>query len=412
MARRAAIVTVGSELVQGLRVDTNTREIAHRLTERGFDVSEAVSVGDDVALLADQLRRLVSGHALVIVTGGLGPTHDDITRDAASLALNLPLCEEPRLVEWLRPVALRHKDPLAARQVMVQALVLDGATIIDATTGTAPGLVVEVGDSVLALLPGPPREMRPMLDRVLESYPALHGPPHELGVTGMTESDVQHAVQRVIGQTPGVGFTILAKPGDVRVVLSNQGAGDDGVAEIAADVARVLGDACYSARGYSLPREIVEAAGRTRQTIALAESCTGGLVAAALTDVPGSSAAFVGSAVTYSNQAKIDLLGVPAGLLAQFGAVSSECVEVMASEARALFSADIAVAVSGIAGPGGGSAEKPVGTVWFASAGPAGVASFVRTFPGTSRELVRTRATAVALDALRRQILGLPGSLE
>jgi len=400
----AAIITIGSELTLGLRVDTNTSEIARQLAPRGFDVVETLSVGDDPALLAQQIARLVSVHSLVITTGGLGPTHDDVTREAASEALGIPLRVDERLVEWLQPVLARHTDPDAAAQVLVQAEVLEGAEVIDATTGTAPGLVVKTPSGVLALLPGPPSEMRPMLTVLLDRYPLVYAPPAELGVAGMTESDVQVRVQRALSGREGIGFTILARPGDVRVLLTDRGAGAHELEAAVAAAAQVLGERCYSTRGLTMAQEIVDAATRRGLTVSLGESCTGGMVAAALTDVAGASAVLLGSVVTYSNEAKTGLLGVPAGLLAQYGAVSEECVKAMAEGAARAFGSDIAVAVSGIAGPGGGTPEKPVGTVWFGVAGPGGVFAVHRAFPATSREAVRARATSVALDLIRGQV--------
>jgi len=403
----AAIITIGSELTQGLRIDTNTSEIARALTPRGFVVAETVSVGDDPALLADQITRLARTHAMVITTGGLGPTHDDVTREAASKALGVPLHVDERLVAWLQPAMARHTDPDAAAGVLVQAEVLDGAEVIDAITGTAPGLVVSTAGGVLALLPGPPSEMRPMLAALVSRYPFVYAPPQELGVVGLTESDAQVAVTRALAGREGIGFTILARPGDVRVLLTDNGAGNADLDEAASAAARSLGERCYSRRGRSLAGEIVQEATARGLTIGLAESCTGGMVAAALTDVPGASAVMLGSVVSYSNDSKVEALRVPAGLLAQFGAVSEECVAAMAEGAQQVFSSDIAVSVSGIAGPGGGTPEKPVGTVWFAVRGPRGHHTLLRTFPGTSREAIRARATSVALDLIRRQVFEL-----
>lgn len=403
----AAIITIGSELTQGIRIDTNTSEIARALTPRGFQVLETVSVGDDVAVLASQIARLTQEHELVIATGGLGPTHDDVTREAAAAGLSIELDVDERLVERLRPVIARHSDPDAAAQVLLQAQVLRGSRVIDATTGTAPGLVVDTAAGALALLPGPPGEMRPMLAELLAGYPLTHAEPRELGVVGMTESDAQVTVQRALGERPGIGFTVLARPGDVRVLLSDQGVGAGPLEDAVAGVSSALGERCYSTRGHSLAHEIVEEAAHRGLTVGLAESCTGGMIAAALTDVPGSSQVLHGSAVTYSNEVKSELLGVSTGLLEQFGAVSEECVVAMARGARRVFSADVVVAVSGIAGPDGGSPDKPVGTVWFAVSGPGGDASVVRHFPATGRDAVRARATSLGLDLVRRQVFGL-----
>jgi len=421
-ARTASIVTVGTELVQGLRVDTNTAEIASALAARDIRVIEAVSVADDAAVLADELARLVARRDLVITTGGLGPTHDDITREAASRALGTQLAEDARLVRLLEPIQRRHSDPQARARVLSQAQVLPGAEVIDFTTGTAPGLVVAVpGAATLALLPGPPSEMRPMLADLLGRYPFAGEEPRHLGVVGMTESDAQAAVERAIQQIEGVGFTILARPGDVRIVLTDLGAGAAGL-ERAAGLARdALGERCYATDQSTLAQVVVREAALRGATIALAESCTGGMVAAALTDVPGSSNVFLGGIVAYSDRVKKSLLGVPEGVLERHGAVSAQCVEAMAAGAYEAFDGpDVVVSVSGIAGPEGGSEAKPVGTVWFGvhcdtARGVSGTAErthrgarFRRDLGSKSRELVRARATSVALDCLRRAVLGLP----
>lgn len=413
MSRRsAAILTVGSELVEGVRIDTNTAEVARALRARGFDVAEALSCADDEVLLASHLRRLTDTYELVIATGGLGPTHDDVTREAAAAALSLALVRDRRLEEVLRPALTRHTSSRAREQVLSQADVLEGARVIDPVTGTAPGQMVSTVAGELALLPGPPAEMLPMLAEVLARYGSGRAGVRELGVAGMSESEVQLIAQDVLEAHPGVELTVLARPGDVRVLLLDEGEGEPGLSSAAMVIAERLGDHCYDANGLTLAEAVVGHGARLARTIALAESCTGGMVAAALTDVPGASACFAGAAVTYTDEAKSALLGVQADTLDAHGAVSEQTVCEMAVGALDRFGADIAVAISGIAGPDGGSESKPVGTVWFAVAetvdGPAvpATTAFLRTLAG-DRAGVRIRATAIALDTLRRGLLGL-----
>lgn len=403
--RAAAILTVGTELTEGLRTDTNTAEIARAVSIRGFTVLEALSVSDDVALVTAALRRLIGTHELVIVTGGLGPTHDDITRAAAAAALDRPLVRDPRLVDLLDNAVRRHKDEEAADRVLLQADVVEGADVIDPTTGTAPGLLIQTGVGMLALLPGPPSEMRPMLDVLVSRYEPVRSEPAELGVVGLSESDAQVVVSRVLETSEGVGFTVLAKPGDVRILLFDDGAGPDGLSAAVNAVGSRLGDRCYSGDGATLAEVVIGLGSAKGATLACAESCTGGLVAAALTDVSGASAVFEGGAVTYSDAAKTSLLGVPRPLIASHGAVSEEVVREMALGARERFGADIAVAVTGIAGPSGGSADKPVGLVWFATADSQGVQTHRALFPQSGRGAVRARSTAAALDLFRLALL-------
>jgi len=405
----AAIVTIGSELTSGLRVDTNTAEIARALAPRGFVVHETVSIGDDANLLAEELARLCAVRQLVITTGGLGPTHDDITRDAATRALGLEFRADERLVGLLRPIQSRHTDPDAAMQVLVQARIPAGAEVIDFSTGTAPGLIIESPAGLLCLLPGPPSEMRPMLRVLLDRFDVVRSEPRELGVVGLSESDAQVMVQRAIAGMDGIGFTILARPGDVRVILTDEGAGSDVLDTAASRACDALGARCYATDGSTLAHAIVREGRARGATIALAESCTGGMVAAALTDVPGSSAVFLGGVVSYANSAKVGILGVPAAAIQSEGAVSQTTVEAMVDGARAVFGGpDVTVAVTGIAGPDGGTPDKPVGTVWFGiRAYDAPVVSFKRHYPGSSRDAIRARATSTALDLIRRAILGM-----
>jgi nicotinamide-nucleotide amidase len=406
-APAAAIVTVGTELTEGVRLDTNSREIAEALAQRGYDVLETVSVGDDEDYLAETLRRLTSRCDLVIVTGGLGPTHDDVTRDAAAHALGLTLARDSKIEAKLGSVVRRHTDATARMQVLNQADVLEGAEVIPATTGTAPGQIVATRGGLLALLPGPPREMRDMLPRVLERGGGSRPAVRELGVVGLPESDAQVVAQRILGDTEGIRLTVLARLGDVRVLLLDRGAGDAALDEALGAICHDLGDACYTTQGLTLAEVVVRSAVSHRVTLAAAESCTGGMVAAALTDVAGASDAFLGGIVSYGNSAKTELLGVPTEIIERHGAVSAETVALMGMGAQERFGADIAVAISGIAGPGGGTAEKPVGTVWFDAHGPYGAWNVLREYAG-DREAIRTRATVFALDLLRRQILGLP----
>lgn len=400
--KSAAIVTVGSELVDGLRVDTNTAEVARALGRFGFTVREAISVGDSEEILSDVLRRLCTAYSLVVTTGGLGPTHDDVTRDAAASALGRAMSADPGIIAALQPAIARHSDSGSAADILTQALVLEGAEVVLPTTGTAPGQVISTPSGQLVLLPGPPSEMRPMLARVLNRFDAAVAEPRELGVTGLPESDVQHAAQRALAAFGGIVLTVLAKPGDVRVILIDSGAGEYALKRAAEAVAAELGDACYSTRGSSLAEELVAEAGARHLTLASAESCTGGMVAAAITDVPGSSVVFLGGVVSYSNEVKRTALGVAEQTLEEWGAVSAQVAREMAQGARTRLSADLAVATTGIAGPDGATADKPVGLVWFALASASGTMTTERRFFGGSRESVRARATSTALDLLRR----------
>lgn len=400
----AAIVTAGTEITSGLRLDTNTREIALALLGKGYETRETVSVPDDVTRVASVLSRLVAAYELVVVTGGLGPTHDDITREAASQALGRAMHEDPSIVAALQRWIGRHEDPRAQSQVLSQAQVIDGATVLPATVGTAPGLVIPTDEGGrLVLLPGPPTEMRPMLDDLLADEHAHLAPPVEIACVGIPESDAQVAAQRVLVDHPGVQLALLASPGDVHVVLMDGGAGESGLRAASRAVRAELAAHCYSDDGSTLSEVVVRAALAAGITIATAESCTGGLVGASLTSVPGSSGAYLGGVVAYANEVKIAELDVPPGLLAQFGAVSEQAACAMAEGARSRFAADVAVATTGIAGPDGGTNDKPVGTVWFAIADETGTRATLKNIAG-DRMGIRARATTSALDLLRTTI--------
>lgn len=403
--RTAAIVTVGTELVEGLRVDTNTSTVARALAGCGFTVAEAVSVGDDADTLAGTLSRLTARYELVVTTGGLGPTHDDITREAAAKALGAPLARDPRLEAKLRAIASRLVDSAAAEQVYSQADVITGATVIDAVTGTAPGLLAPTPLGLLALLPGPPREMQPMLAELTARFGDSRPAVPELGVVGLSESDVQMRCQQVLAGFPGIRLTVLAKPGDVRVILLAEGADQSSLTVAANSIASNLGDHCYAKDGSTLAQVLVRDAVDAGVTFGFAESCTGGLASGAVTDVPGASDAFLGGVIAYDNRVKTELLDVPPGLLAQFGAVSEQTARAMAEGARGRLGCDLAGAVTGIAGPAGETPDKPVGLVWFAICGPDGCTALERRFPASSgRAAIRERSVATLLDLMRRHL--------
>lgn len=399
----AVIVTVGTELVRGMSVDTNTAEIAHVLFGAGIEVGETVSLPDDEAALTGALRRCSAAYDLVVVTGGLGPTHDDVTRQAAAGALGLALRRDDALVATLRASSARHTDARAAERIFLQADVLEGATVLPAVRGTAPGQVVPTARGALVLLPGPPHEMRPLLRALAASWGTGSVEPRVLRCTSVSESDLQMAAQDVLAGRTDIELTLLARPSDVKIVLFDRGAGSTALDVAAAAIAASVGDACYSTDGSSLAATVLSRATAAGLTIATAESCTGGLVGGALTEVPGSSAAYLGGVVSYADEAKVTLLGVDPGLIAACGAVSDAVARAMAAAARDTLGADYAVSVTGIAGPDGGSPDKPVGTVWFGIAGPDGADAQLRRFPG-DRATVRERSVATALDILRRAL--------
>ncbi len=410
--RFACILAVGSEMLTPFRVDTNSLFVTEQLNTIGIDVRLKAVVGDDVAELTSILRGALEWAAVVVVTGGLGPTADDITRDAVARVLNVSMSENEAVVARIRERFARRgvTMPEINRR---QAMVPEGATLLENPNGTAPGLWIEHGESALVLLPGPPREMKPMFEAVIRDRLAPRAGAAGLfrrvvKITGRTESDVDATVQPIYGrwqsQAVPISTTILAVLGQIELHLTAR-APDRGSADRALDAAigelqGALGDAIYSVDGRGLEVIVGELLRQRGLTIATAESCSGGLLSSRLTDVPGSSAYVQQGMVCYTNASKTQWLGVPAALIDQHGAVSEPVARAMAAGIRERTGANAGVGITGIAGPGGGTPEKPVGTV--AIAVSVGSEERVRTFQFFgSRELVKFQSTQAALNMLR-----------
>jgi len=409
---KACIIAVGTEMLTPFRVDTNSLFITERLNEIGVDVRLKVVAGDDVEEVAQLFRHALAWADVIVTTGGLGPTEDDVTRDALAMALGVPLDVDESIVERIRTRFSRRgmAMPEINRR---QAMVPRGAVVLANPNGTAPGLWIERGRSAVVLLPGPPREMKPMFELATRERLSLRSGRaglyrRVLRITGRTESDVDTRAQPVYGrwvsQAVPISTTILAVLGQIELHLTAR-AGDQAEAEQALDSAvqqlrAVLGDSIYSDDGRQLEVVIGDLLRSKGMRIAVAESCTGGLLSSRLTDVPGSSEYVDRGAVCYSNQAKVGMLGVSETLIAEHGAVSEPVARAMADGIQARSNAAVAIGVTGIAGPGGGTPEKPVGTV--AIAVVAGSAARVRTFQFVgAREQIKFQAAQAALNMLR-----------
>jgi nicotinamide-nucleotide amidase len=412
---RAEILAVGSELLTPLRTDTNALYLTAKLLEAGVEVGARVTVADDAGLLASALRAALAHADVVIATGGLGPTEDDLTREAAAAALGRTLRRDPAILEALRArfaKYLRHMAPVNEKQ----ADVIEGAVVIPNRRGTAPGQRVESGGRLLVLLPGPPGEMRPMFERdvlplIREKAGGAVIRTRVLRIASMPESDVEQALAPVYTTFTNPRTTILGAPGQVELHLTAQAGSEDEAEErieaLAARMRERLAGRIYSEDGRDLPEVVAGLLRERRLTLAVAESCTGGLLSARLTEVPGASAFLERAYVTYSNRSKVELLGVDPGLLDRVGAVSEEVAAAMAAGARRAAGTDIGVGITGIAGPDGGTPEKPVGLVYLAAEGAAGTRVRKANFPG-DRDRVRHQASQAALEMLRRGLLDLP----
>lgn len=410
--RTAEVLAVGTELLSSHRIDTNSLFLSGRLEEIGIELRGKAVIGDDQAALGVSLDAALARVDLVITTGGLGPTSDDVTRESVSEVLGLPLLEDELLLGTIRDRFVQRgiTMPEANRR---QAQVPRGAIVLPNPRGTAPGLWIDSGARTVVLLPGPPRELQPMFDDLV--MPRLAGRSggrrvrrRVLKTTGRSESMVEqiaHPIYSRLGESGvPIATTILASPGSIEIHLSASGtdvAGMDTALDAGIDaMAAALGESVFSTDGRSLEQVVGERLAGRRLRIAVAESCTGGLVLGRLTEVPGSSGWVAGGIVAYANEIKVDQLGVSASILAEHGAVSEAVACAMAENVRARFSADIGVGVTGIAGPTGGSPDKPVGTVFVAA---AGTTTSVRKYQFLGdRQLIRAHSVAAALDMVRR----------
>ena len=412
----AAILAVGSELLTPHKTDTNSLYVTEVLNDLGIAVSFKAIVGDDRAELTSHVAHALERHRVLILTGGLGPTDDDLTREVVAAHLRLDLDEDPAIIAAMekRFAARGWKMPAVNRR---QAMVPRGAVVLDNPNGTAPGLWIEYGDRVIALLPGPPREMKPMMDGEVRRRLArvtgnvrLHR--RLIRVAGKGESMVEEIVQpiysRWLNQSPPIVTTILAGLGQVELHLVTQS--ENAAAAAAAldrgvdDLAKALGPDLVSTDGAVLEAVVGDLLRARQWWVAFAESCTGGLATSRMTDIPGSSDYVERSIVAYSNRAKIELLDVPEALIAEHGAVSEPVALAMAAGIRKRTGVDIGVSITGIAGPGGGSEQKPVGTVCIAVDTDAASSARTFRFPG-GREMVKAMSANWAIDALRRYLL-------
>lgn len=416
--RSAAIIAVGSELLTPFRTDTNSLAITARLDALGIQLRYKAVAADAIADITRAIADAAARADLVVVSGGLGPTSDDLTRDALAAFARVEMREDPAIIAALQARFAARGIPMPAinrRQAMVPV----GAHPLENPNGSAPGLLLARSDVTIAALPGPPRELIPMLDALIAASLAGRsaGTPlvrRVLKVSGRAESAVDEIAAPIYlpceQSSPRVETTILAAPGLVELHLScrtgDPAEGARAVDALADRLEAALAPACFTRDGRSLEETVGAILAARGWWMAAAESCTGGMVAARMTDVAGSSAYFRGGVVAYDNAVKVEALGVDGDLLRAHGAVSEPVARAMADGVRARLQADVAVAVTGIAGPGGGTAAKPVGTVVIAATGLG--RARVRTFRFIGdRALVRAQSVQAALDAVRRLLLDL-----
>jgi len=415
---RAELISTGTELLLGQILNTNARFLGQRLAKMGINVYFQTTVGDNPVRLAEAFNIALKRADLVIVTGGLGPTSDDLTKETVAEVLELKMLINERAMTHIEEFfKLRGRNmPEANRK---QALIPEGATLIPNKVGTAPGMIIEKNGKIIVILPGPPVEMEPMFTGTVEPYlRKKEGKERSvivsrvLRILGMGESSVEERIKDLVdGQTnPTIAF--LAPRGEVLVRITAKAATEAAagkmITKVEKEIRKRLGDYIYGADDDSLEKVVAGLLKKYGLTVSVAESCTGGLIAKRLTDIPGVSENFLYGVVTYSNESKINLLGVSPEVLEKHGAVSEETALEMVRGVRQAGGTDIAVSVTGIAGPGGGTPQKPVGLVYiaFADRNTAIVQRYL--FTG-DREVIRWQSANVALNMLRKYLLMYKG---
>ena len=416
---KAEIIAVGTELLLGEITDTNATYISQQLAGVGVDLHYRHTVGDNLERLSGVLRTVMSRAEVVVLCGGLGPTEDDLTREALSAVTGRPLRRDAAAVAHLkRFFAERGRIPTEANFKQCEAP--EGGLLLDNTCGTAPGVFVEHDGVMLFAVPGPPPEMREMMQR--EVLPRLRarvtaeggGVLHTrvLRLCDIGESDVATLLQDIIHAQTDPTIALYASPAEVKVRLATKDTDEQAARrrldETEAALRERLGDHVYGVDDETMEVAVGKLLRARGETLAVAESCTGGLIAGRITDVPGASDYFLTGLVTYSNDAKMRLLGVPEEIILRHGAVSEECARAMAEGARRVTGADHALATTGIAGPGGGTPEKPVGLVYITCADAGGTDCRRLNWPGT-RDQFRARVTQLTLGMLRKRLVEADG---
>jgi len=410
---RAAIVAIGSEMLGPLRRDTNSSWLTERLEEVGIAVVRKSVVGDEPEEIARELSCSAATAGWIFTTGGLGPTADDVTVAAIARWMGVPVRRDERFVAAMRE---RWEGRRGLRMPAVnekQADFPEGARMLENARGTAPGLWLERKGAQIVVLPGVPSEMREIFEqKVLPELRRGGGSAvtkrRVLRIAGMGESRVEELVAPVYTKWKDDPVTILASPGEVELHLCARGdpaTAEARVAEMEDDFRSVLGSRIHGTGGEALAESLGRVLKEKGRTLSLAESCTGGLVSSLLTDVPGSSAYFLGTVVPYADRSKETLLGVQEETLKRHGAVSEETAREMARGARERFGSDLAAAITGIAGPDGGTPEKPVGTVFFAVVDREGREKASKRFFGGDRAMVRRTSAMFSLEMIRRFLI-------
>ncbi|MGA2672622.1 MAG: competence/damage-inducible protein A [Terracidiphilus sp.] len=413
---KSEIIAVGSEMLTPFRQDTNSLYLTEKLNEIGVSVAFKTIVGDRRKDLASAIRTALARTDILVLMGGLGPTEDDLTREAVADALSLSLRRDASQVAALHARAATWRIPMPPNNLK-QADLIEGATLLPNPNGSAPGQWLDTTFSgyrkLILLVPGPPNECRPLFDaecvpRLRAVLPARFIAKRTLRAAMIPESQADKLLAPIYTTYSDVETTILAHAGDIQLTLlcakSNLDAAQRRVDELAGRMEEALEDWLYSSEGESLEQIVLYYLGLRQSTLAVAESCTGGMIAQRITSVPGSSRSFLGGAVVYSNELKTAFAGVPPELIAQHGAVSAEVAKALAEGIRLRTGATLGLGVTGIAGPSGGTEAKPAGLVYMALSDAQKTETMERTFRG-DRNRVREWATQQALDLIRKRLM-------
>jgi nicotinamide-nucleotide amidase len=412
----AEIIAVGSELLTPFRQDTNSLYLTEQLNALGVEVVFKTIVGDNLKHIVRVAKTALSRADIVMFSGGLGPTEDDLTREAIAETLGLQLRRDPQIVEAIERRFTEHGWKMASNNVK-QADVISGATVLPNANGTAPGQWIsgrsDGKEKMIVLLPGPPHELKALFEgavreRLRAKVPKQFLAARVLKITGLGESACDARVAPIYKRFTDVDTTILAAPGEIQLHLrtvgaSNQAA-DQRLDELVGLIEDELGDCVYSDNGDSLEQIVSYFLQMRNATLSVAESCTGGLVAERLTSISGTSRYFIGGAIVYSNELKVQLADVPAELIDVYGAVSEPVAKALAEGIRKKCGTTLGLGITGVAGPTGGTAEKPVGLVFHALASENGTDVVKRNFPG-DRARIRWFASQQALDMVRRKLM-------
>lgn len=412
----AEIIAVGSELLTPFRTDTNSLYLTEQLNRLGVEVTFKCIVSDNLAQLVAAVQHAMFRSGIIVLSGGLGPTEDDLTREAVAEALGLKLSRDPEIIAQLERRFAARGWKMSANNIK-QADVIEGATVLPNANGTAPGQWLagnfDGRNHILLLLPGPPHELKALfeaecVERLRAKLPPAFIATRVLKIAMLGESHVDHRVAPIYKRFPDVQTTILAAPGEIQLHFSHRAtdavAAQARVDEVAGLVEDELDDAVFSRDGESLEQIAGYFLQMRGATLAVAESCTGGMLAQRITSVSGSSRYFVGGAVVYSNELKSEMAGVPADMIERHGAVSREVAAALAEGIRYRCDSTFGVGITGVAGPTGGTEAKPVGLVYHALAGANGTEVIERHYPG-DRNRVRRFASQLALDMIRRELM-------